>query len=301
MNKMTDRVSQSLIYKLPSVPRRLVLETTFLLLFITGLSVVTFIFSLETPSGLLLAMILIAVFVVRLQKIAWLDEISFSEKIFRVVLYVVVGQMTYFVYDPLDSVVPIKILEIAGVIEIVKEPECPIHEYHSAVTTVWGSEKLILPDYLVVGGFMYNWQKLVVLGILPENHPWYRGAMTMNGNIYLSNPKECMDVTTFIHEATHVYQYQNETTGSKWKKLKKRIPDIYYQTFDQSVIYDYEGIEGLQRAKSEGRQITDFHPEQQAEIVEDYYRYHQLMTQIERPKEYMIVHYDLLKYFVDQM
>lgn len=67
----------------------------------------------------------------------------------------------------------------------------------------------------------------------------------------------------FLHELTHVWQYQ-----------KLGIVYIPRALFAQASMegYDYGGLESLQEAKSRGDGLLSFNLEQQADIVADYYR-----------------------------
>ena len=66
-----------------------------------------------------------------------------------------------------------------------------------------------------------------------------------------------------VHELTHVWQYQQ--IGAVY------IPEaLHAQGTPQG--YNYRGVSGLQKAKDEGRGLSTFNLEQQAHIVEDYYR-----------------------------
>ena len=211
-------------------------------------------------------------------------------------VYVTLGQASYLVYAPMNSVFPTSALEAVHVIEVIEKDTCPVDEYQNAISSVWSKKQVAEPEYVVAGGFMYNWKKLVDLGLLPRYHPWYRDAMTMDGVIYLSDPSNCMSVRTYVHESVHVYQYHNIKLVDKIEQLKRRMSDIYYQTTDSYLLYDYGGIEGLHEARAAGKTMADFHPEQQAEIVADYYLYESMYSD-SPPDEYLA----LLNYFTSQL
>jgi hypothetical protein len=65
-----------------------------------------------------------------------------------------------------------------------------------------------------------------------------------------------------IHELVHVYQY--ERAGSRY------IAEALVA--QRSEGYDYGREEGLARARTHGKRLRDFNREQQAQIVEDYFR-----------------------------
>ena len=75
-----------------------------------------------------------------------------------------------------------------------------------------------------------------------------------------------IDDNTLIHELTHVWQY--ERTGAIYiaHALHAQI------TLGATRAYDYKGVPGLQAAKTAGQGLTSFNREQQAAIVEDFYR-----------------------------
>lgn len=67
----------------------------------------------------------------------------------------------------------------------------------------------------------------------------------------------------FIHEMTHIWQYQHfgSIYISKALKAQKNIEG-----------YDYGGVEGLYHAVNTGKKLLDFNFEQQAEIIEEHFR-----------------------------
>ncbi len=79
---------------------------------------------------------------------------------------------------------------------------------------------------------------------------------TINYRNDISNP-------IFIHEMAHIWQYQHFGSIYIAKALKAQR---------SAEVYDYGGIEGLYQAFQKGKALTDFNFEQQAEIIEDFYR-----------------------------
>ena len=71
-----------------------------------------------------------------------------------------------------------------------------------------------------------------------------------------------MDDHTFIHEMTHVWQYSK--TGAMYMPKA-----IHAQAFGEG--YDYGGVKGLEDRLKSGGGLTSFNPEQQGQIVADYY------------------------------
>ena len=74
-----------------------------------------------------------------------------------------------------------------------------------------------------------------------------------------------LDQSTLIHELTHVWQY--EQSGAIY------MPQALHQQFTRGDdAYNYKGVPGLQAAKAAGTSLTSFGREEQAQIVEDYFR-----------------------------
>ena len=72
-----------------------------------------------------------------------------------------------------------------------------------------------------------------------------------------------MSDATLIHELTHVWQFQ--THGADYISealIARKWGDGY----------DYGDLEGLKKAYQDGKRLGDFNPEQQGEIIEEYFR-----------------------------
>lgn len=67
----------------------------------------------------------------------------------------------------------------------------------------------------------------------------------------------------FIHEMTHIWQYQHFGSVYISKSLNAQ---------KSKEGYDYGGIEGLYHAFNNGKKLLDFNFEQQADIIEDHFR-----------------------------
>jgi hypothetical protein len=78
-------------------------------------------------------------------------------------------------------------------------------------------------------------------------------------------PASFSDLDWLVHEATHVWQYQNSGPGylfhSVWELIR----------FGPKA-YAYGGEEGLLKAQARKKTLGDFSVEQQAEIARDFYR-----------------------------
>ena len=67
-----------------------------------------------------------------------------------------------------------------------------------------------------------------------------------------------------IHELTHVWQYQH----IGWRYLTKAL---IAQFRDKDQAYDYGGEAGLLKSRQEDKRFMQFNPEQQGNIVQDYF------------------------------
>lgn len=86
------------------------------------------------------------------------------------------------------------------------------------------------------------------------------------GSAYVSfeiiNSRGAMNDVLFIHEMVHVWQFQ--THGSVY------IPRaLWAQRTEKG--YNYGGVQGLRMAVLQGRALSDFNYEQQADIISDYF------------------------------
>ena len=81
-------------------------------------------------------------------------------------------------------------------------------------------------------------------------------------SFYLINSWGPMRKSTFIHELMHVWQY--EKTGAIYMLHALRAQH-------STMGYNYGGVETLKRYLANEKDITDFNPEQQADIVTDYF------------------------------
>lgn len=105
-------------------------------------------------------------------------------------------------------------------------------------------------------------------------NPNIRFMLTHESTIYLT--KECTwDNSLFIHEMTHVLQYQR----NKFYGLQvafNSLVDFFmiavdFDNFIPDAKYNYGGEKGLARAREYNKVFSDFNSEQQAEIVRNYY------------------------------
>lgn len=94
---------------------------------------------------------------------------------------------------------------------------------------------------------------------LLASHPNIEAFVSFN----CINYRGAISEAVFIHEMVHIWQYQ-------------RFGSIYiaqaWRAHRQDNAYDYGGLQNLWREMMKGTRFIDFSVEQQAEIVEDYYR-----------------------------
>ncbi len=79
----------------------------------------------------------------------------------------------------------------------------------------------------------------------------------------LINFKNHIEPHVFVHELVHVWQFQNLGSIYIGRALKAQL---------NKNPYDYGGPEDLMRQMIKGKKLLDYSFEQQAEIIEDYYR-----------------------------
>ena len=80
---------------------------------------------------------------------------------------------------------------------------------------------------------------------------------------FMINYNRKISMPIFIHELVHIWQYQQFGSVYIAKALKAQV---------SREGYDYGGMENLYHQMLRGRTLTSFNFEQQAEIIEDYYR-----------------------------
>ena len=72
------------------------------------------------------------------------------------------------------------------------------------------------------------------------------------------------DMAWLIHELTHVWQYRQGGFRYAFNAVRKQLRH-------GAAAYDYGGEAGLNAAASRHASLSDFNPEQQGDIVRDYY------------------------------
>jgi type VI secretion system secreted protein VgrG len=128
---------------------------------------------------------------------------------------------------------------------------------------IWIHEKAKLPNWVAKAGSWIHGQ------LPPENN-----AITLGNRVFfpvilktkendLAN-HDFGDMAWFIHELTHVWQYQHFGIGYLFDAL-------FVQLKFGAKSYDYGGKSGLLEAFKTGKTLFDFNPEQQGDIARDFY------------------------------
>ncbi len=103
-------------------------------------------------------------------------------------------------------------------------------------------------------------------GGAPRSFPGSAAGMTIYRNVFLQGPDYCPRTSLLVHELFHVYQYDRG-----WWSASVLAHEMYLQATLRWNMYEYGDKEDLQKAFDEGKPFSDFNPEQQASIVEDYF------------------------------
>jgi hypothetical protein len=119
-------------------------------------------------------------------------------------------------------------------------------------------------------GDAIDWDKVRIVqgGIVAEILERNGGRAFVPGNFIIAPENFAQAVNgrdVLIHELMHVYQYQR---GG----LSYAIESIHGQATEGRGFYNYGGPDGLLRALEKGKSFRDFNVEQQAMIIQDYYR-----------------------------
>jgi hypothetical protein len=131
---------------------------------------------------------------------------------------------------------------------------------------------------------------------MPKRELTLRNAITLGNCCFMGkklNNTLVQDMSWLIHELTHVWQYQSsgwEYLWKAWEAQKELKGDAY----------DYGGEGGLSRQWGLGTRFHDFNPEQQGQIVQDYY---ERLKKNEELKKSGKVELDtsIFKRYIDQM
>jgi type VI secretion system secreted protein VgrG len=117
---------------------------------------------------------------------------------------------------------------------------------------------------------------LAVLGSALRRRPPPAGgnAVTLGRSVYFPRPLRTEaadfearlfdDMAWLIHELTHVWQYGH-------RGYRYALDAVRGQLQLGSAVYDYGGAKGLAHAAARHASLSDFNPEQQGDMVRDYY------------------------------
>lgn len=215
--------------------------------------------------------------------------------------FVILVQLLFVTLVPLQSIIPYKFQNWLGISTFVDVSTCDYEKYFTAASAIWKDQINFDNVHIIVGGEMRSLERLAMWGIISENNNIIRGAMTFGTNIYISKAEECLERTTFIHEMTHVWQFQQQPS------LFFGIDKIYYwvdqlrtQITNPDVLYEYGGYYGLKEASEQGKQFLDFGIEQQAVIVQHYDQLNSGFV-VNGDTALTIEYQSLLNEYIDQM
>ena len=148
----------------------------------------------------------------------------------------------------------ISILEIIGLPEIY-ETLCDFLKFNTRALTKWEIE--LAREYF---GNSINYKRVRIdeFALLGP-----RQGRFCYVSFYMINSWGQMHNSLFIHELTHIWQY--EKMGAVY------IPRALWAQKTEAG-YNYGGVETLKKYITEGKDLYDFNLEQQGDIVADYYR-----------------------------
>ncbi len=104
--------------------------------------------------------------------------------------------------------------------------------------------------------------------------PTAGNSVTLGQNVYFPRPlgtgpaefeaRIFGDMAWLMHELTHVWQYRQ-------RGYRYAVDAVSKQLRHGAAAYDYGGESGLNAAAARHASLSDFNPEQQGDIVRDYY------------------------------
>jgi len=172
----------------------------------------------------------------------------------------------------MQSIIPFFLLEKT---RLVAKNHCSIEQYQEVVDPIIFPENKndFLQAQIVSGGLMYNLSRLKDSNFFDINSQHVRSAMVFGNTIYTTKPEICMSYETYAHEVAHVWQmsYAPETFFGT-HTLLNNFKTIYAQINNPQDLYNYGGVDSLLDAQEKSLTLASFNPEQQANIVMDYYK-----------------------------
>jgi hypothetical protein len=159
---------------------------------------------------------------------------------------------------------------------------------HHRIALWWGTFSVYLLECFGVGEFyealtdlfkfntrsLYQWEEDLAKTVYGDNINYRRVRIDEYAvagpkqkrfcyvSFYMINSWGPMQNSTLIHELMHVWQY--EKMGALYMVNALRAQQSF-------MAYNYGGVDQLKKYLTEGKDLLDFNPEQQAEIITDYF------------------------------
>ena len=149
----------------------------------------------------------------------------------------------------------IELLEITPIPEILET----VSEFIKFNTRALGSREIAIAQKIFGKAINYGMVRIDMHSVVPAfTHRAYTSFHTINA--WGDLPDE-----TLIHELTHVWQYEH--AGAIYMAQA-----VHAQLQRGQGAYNYGGPDGLKDAREKGHGLLSFNREEQAQIVEDFYR-----------------------------
>lgn len=182
---------------------------------------------------------------------------------FSFLLFILIIETPILLFAPANSFVPAGVLELSGWMWDARKGPC---NFQSLIANA---------DDFYQGAIDFS-RVRIVHGGLPR-YPRFRRATVIEETIYV---RSCLELETFIHETAHIWQHQNGLWRLGPRAALEGVRRLYRAITDPSgndlyewrFIYNYGGSFGLAEARGEGKSFIEFGEEQQAMIMQDYFR-----------------------------
>ncbi len=179
--------------------------------------------------------------------------------IVELILFIAMLEVPVILLAPTNSALPLGALAAMGIAHDARGGPCDIET------------KVAEANAFYRGAVDYNHTK-IVFGGMPK-YFGLRSAMTIEDTIYIEEPPSCISLETFVHESTHIWQFQTGYRVFRGVTGPFRLASwLIQQATDPRGLYDYGGPSGLASARAQGKMFVDFGIEQQAMIMQDYFR-----------------------------
>lgn len=140
--------------------------------------------------------------------------------------------------------------------------------------SVFGSEVAYGAVWVHEGVRWPNWIAAVGAALTRQPRPKGMNSVTLGEHLYFpcrlhTEPVHLEagligDLGWLMHEMTHVWQFRQGGTRTAFEA-------VWQQLRLGPAVYDYGGQTGLEAASARHASLADFNPEQQGDIVRDYY------------------------------